>query len=403
MSCTKSECVLAPHATPAVLYRGRVIDVHAAPGPWKAARFLPLLLTPVLLLASTFPGEYRVPVAYWALAVAQGLLYPLAGRWPLAVSVAISALAVPMFVIQAWGPSELLRYLGAVALVEVIVRCNRTSGALAAAGWATAVVIGLWNNETQHFLRTPTLVEAGAYVVLPVLLGLYLRAQRDLTRSLRSRAAEVETRTRADERTALARELHDLVAHHMASIVLRVKVARRVTTDTDPQLRAVLDDVHDTAAGALADIRRLLTALRDTEPDGVVLVEPDAVRGEMLAAVDRVRAAGFTVHTNIDADAEGLDAIGRLTLLRLIQESLTNVMKHADNAVPVELSVTQSDSGVDVRVHSGGRVHGGTANYGIIGMRERVRLAGGTVQAGADESGWQVSAHLPAEPSAAGR
>jgi signal transduction histidine kinase len=380
-----------------------VIDIRAAHDPWKAARFLPLVVAPILLLASTYPGEYRVPGTYWALAIAACLLYPLAGRWPLAVSVAISALALPMFVIQAWGPSELLRYLGAIALVEVIVRCNRASGALATACWAAVVVIGMWNSETQHFVAPARLVDAGTLVVLPVLLGLYLRAQRGLTRSLRSQSAEVETRTRADERTALARELHDLVAHHMASIVLRVKVARRVAIDADPQMRAVLDDVHDTAAGALADIRRLLTALRDTEPDGVVLVEPDAVRDEMLAAVDRVRAAGFTVHARIDADVEELDAIGRLTLLRLIQESLTNVMKHADSAVPVELSVTQSDSGVDARVHSGGRVHGGTASYGIIGMRERVRLAGGTLTAGADGSGWQVSAHLPATPTTAAR
>jgi signal transduction histidine kinase len=301
-----------------------------------------------------------------------------------------------MFLIPAWGPSELARYLGAVALVEVIVRCRGASGAVATASWAAVVVIGHWHDGATTVARAPRLVEAGTFVGLPLLLGLYLRAQRGLTRSLRSRAAEVEIRTRADERTALARELHDLVAHHMASIVLRVKVARRVATDTDPQVRAVLDDVHDTAAGALADIRHLLTALRDTEQDGVVLVEPDAVRDEMLAAVDRARAAGFTVHTNIDADAEELDAIGRLTLLRLIQEALTNVMKHADSALPVELSVTQSDSGVDARVHSGGRVHGGVASYGIIGMRERVRLAGGTLEAGADDTGWQVSAHLPA-------
>jgi signal transduction histidine kinase len=370
-----------------------VIDIHAARDPWKAARFLPLLVVPILLLVSTYPGEYRVPGTYWALAIAACLLYPLASKWPLAVSVSISALAYPMFLIPAWGPSELARYIGAIALVEVIVRGSRAGGALATGCWAAASMIGHWNHDTT--MLAPMLVEAGTFVGLPVLLGLYLRAQRGLTRSLRSRAEEVETRTRADERTALARELHDLVAHHMASIVLRVKVARRVATDADPQLREVLDDVHDTAAGALADIRHLLTALRDTEPDQVVLVEPDAVRAEMLAAVDRVRAAGFTVHTRIDANAEGLDAIGRLTLLRLVQESLTNVMKHADSAIPVELSVTQSDSGVEARVHSGGRVHGGVASYGIVGMRERVRLAGGTLVAGADESGWLVSAHLP--------
>ena len=393
--------MLARHTRPRVFYRGHVFDIHAPRDPWKAARFLPLLVVPILLLASTFPGEYRVPGTYWALAIGAALLYPLTARWPVAVSVAVSALALAMFLIPAWGPSGLVRYLGAVALVEVIVRCNRTGGALATGCWAAAVVIGTWNDEASTFLRPPTVVEAGTYVGLPLLLGLYLRAQRALTRSLRSRAAEVETRTRADERTALARELHDLVAHHMASIVLRVKVARQVATDTSPQLRAVLDDVHDTAAGALADIRRLLSALRDPEPDRAILVEPDAVRGELLAAVDRVRAAGFTVHARVDSDAEGLDAIGRLTLLRLVQESLTNVMKHADCATPVELSVTHTDAGVDACIRSGGRAHGEGAAYGIIGMRERVRLAGGALTAGGYEGGWQVSAHLPAVPTTA--
>src|SRR6201999_2088313 len=120
-------------------------------------------------------------------------------------------------------------------------------------------------------------------------------------------------------------------------------------------------------------------ALRDPEPDRAVLVEPEAVRDEMLAAVDRVRAAGFTVRAQIDSDAEGLDSIGRLTLLRLVQESLTNVMKHADTAASVEITVTQSDSGVDALVRNGGTVHGDGAAYGLIGMRERVRLAGGAL------------------------
>jgi hypothetical protein len=153
---------LARHALVLVV----LIDNHAARGPWKVARFLPLLLTPVLLLASTFPGEYRVPAAYWVLAVAECLLYPLAERWPFAVSVAISALALPIFVIEAWGPSELLRYLGAVALVEVIVRCNRASGALATACWAAVVVVGMWNSQTQHFVVPPRLVDAATLVVL---------------------------------------------------------------------------------------------------------------------------------------------------------------------------------------------------------------------------------------------
>ncbi|WP_297621340.1 sensor histidine kinase [Nocardia sp.] len=368
-------------------------------------RCLPLVLVPLLLAASTFPGEYRVPWVYWVLAMAASLVFALGARWPLTTSIAMSALAIPMFRIPAWGLSGLVPFLGAIALVDVVRRTHRTAAVvLATVCWAAAVAFGRWSQHDPTLSRASLILEVSTYVGLPLLLGLYLRGQRQLAANLALRAAdaenrraEAEQRTRLVERGALARELHDLVAHHMASIVLRIGVARHVVAEADPRVRAVLDDVHGTASDALTDIRRLLTALRDPALGEVALVDSDAARTEIEAAVERVKAAGFEVTAEIRTGVDGLDAIGRLTLLRLVQESLTNVMKHAQPGVPVLLTIDGEDGGIAVRVRSAAadRAANPPTGHGIIGMRERVELAGGRVTAGATGSEWIVDAWLP--------
>ncbi|PTR31734.1 signal transduction histidine kinase [Rhodococcus sp. OK519] len=375
-------------------------------------RWAPVVLVPLMLVSSTFPGRYHVPLSYWALAMTAAAVFVVADRWPFPVSIAASALAVPMFAADAWGLSGLVPYLGAVALAELAMRTHRTVPIVVAAGcWAGAVLVGHWletagASTSESFWRAATLVSAVAYVGLPLLLGLYLRAQRDLAVTYRARAAEAESRraaaelqTRAAERSAVARELHDLVAHHMASIVLRIGVARHVTTDADPRVHEVLDDVHRTASDALADIRRLLIALRDPELGEVALVESDAVPIEIASAIERTRTAGFDVAADVDPDLGGLDAIGRLTLLRVVQESLTNVMKHGDPCGIVRVTVERGGGGVSVRIDSAG--HGDGSNptgHGIIGMGERVDLVGGRLDAGATDRGWVVDAWIP-EPA----
>ncbi|WP_278262159.1 histidine kinase [Nocardia sp. AG03] len=374
-----------------------MIDTPSRRIPRSLLRVLPLVVIPILLLASTYPGQYRVPAHYWALALTAGVVFLAGARWPLVTSLLLSALAVPMLRTPAWGVSGLVPYLGAIALVDVLARTHRAWIVwVATAGWAVAVVLGrVGLHEDASIGRASTVVEAAAYVGLPLLLGLYLRGQRDLAENLRLRAAEAEARTRVDERGALARELHDVVAHHIASIILRISVAGHVVRDADPRVVAVLDDVRATAAAALADIRRLLAALRDPAFGTVALVDADAVDTEIAAALTRTRAAGFSVDAEVTAELGGLDAITRLTLLRLIQESLTNVMKHADPTVPVRVSIAGRDGGLAVDILSGGHAAASVAGHGIVGMRERTALAGGTVSAGPDGHGWAVRAWLP--------
>lgn len=362
----------------------------------RYVRYAPLVVVPCLLIASTYPGEYRVPVSYWILSMLSALAFVVGRRWPVFASLVISALAVPMFVADAWGLSELVPYLGAVAVVDVTMRAERREAvAVSAAGWCGSVLAGIWFESHEAFFSVTTAVKVLAYVGLPLLLGLYLRSQREL-------AANNLAQTRAAERSALARELHDLVAHHMASIVLRIGVAQHVLAPQDEAVREVLADVRGTASDALADIRRLLVALRDPSLGEVALVEPDAVDAEIEAAIDRVRAAGFEVQAvfdtqgNVGSGAADLDAIGRLTLLRVVQESLTNVMKHGDKKGLVSVSVGRDDNRVDVRVVNDVEGSPRNAGHGLVGMQERAELVGGEMTAGTNSDGkWEVHVSIP--------
>lgn len=369
------------------------------------------LLVPVLLVASTFPGEFQVSPRYWALSYCAALAFVGGWRWPVASSLILSGLAVPLLAAEAWGLSGLVPYLGALALADVAARSDRTEVVTAAAvWWAAALLLGSWLDAHTTLWNAVTAVTILAGVAAPLLLGLYLRSQRRLAAVYRERAVDAELRTaatelavRAEERTAMARELHDLVAHHMASIVLRVGVAEHVVHNADPRVSAVLTDVHDTAAHALADIRRLQDALRAPVAHDVAMIDPQDLWTEIDAAVARTRAAGFTVVDRIDGSITGVDAVARLTLLRVTQEALTNVMKHGLVSEPVELTVERRNDGVAVRVVSAcpPEASTSTAGQGVIGLTERLDLIGGRVAVGPERSTWVVDAWVPMAPDGA--
>ncbi|MET4050245.1 MULTISPECIES: histidine kinase [unclassified Rhodococcus (in: high G+C Gram-positive bacteria)] len=376
----------------------------------RTIRFAPMALVPILLIASTFPGEFHVPLSYWLLGCASAAIFAVGDRAPLAASITLSALSVPMFAAQAWGVSELVPYLGAVALGEVALRSSRASRIFAAVVWAGALVLGSWLDHPDILWRWATVVSTALFVGLPLLLGLYVRSQRELAATYGQRAADAEARTataetsaRSAERTAVARELHDLVAHHMAAIVLRIGVARHVIGGVDPRVDEVFDDVHLTASDALADIRRLLAALRDPSLDEVPLVDPDAVRSEIFDAIDRTRRAGYEVKAHVDADISELDAISRLSLLRVVQEALTNVMKHAATASAVNLSIVRKGAGFSVQITNIGVKNSPPSGegYGVVGMRERIALLGGQLATAATVDGWELDAWIPAAADAA--
>ncbi|MDG4810577.1 histidine kinase [Micromonospora sp. WMMD1120] len=297
------------------------------------------------------------------------------------------------------------------ALLEVTMRARR-----AATVWpATAllVVVNLSGSIGDPARQVVSgVVGLALEVGVPVLLGLVIRANRELGRQAVERAAaeqrrqESESRAaRADERSAIARELHDVVAHHVASMVLRVGVARHVLTDLDPRVGAVFDDVHGTGTAALAELRRLVAVLRD--PDGVrgdaalTAIEPSALPAAIGAAVDRARQAGVTVEADLDPAIGTLDAARGMAVLRLTQEALTNVAKHAGTAALAHVEIAVRDGSVHWSVtddRRGGAPAGlpSGGGHGITGMRERVEVLGGRLEVGPTDTGWRVRTVLPA-------
>ena len=199
-----------------------------------------------------------------------------------------------------------------------------------------------------------------------------------------------------------------MVAHHVASMVLRVGVARHVLPEADPRVTEVFDDVHGTGTAALADLRRLVAVLRDPDAAGrdaaLTAIEPSALPAALDGAVETARRSGLTVDADIAAAAGTLDAVRGMAVLRLTQEALTNVAKHAGTSAHVRfiVAVTGDDVSWEVTDDGGGAarpappqrpVPGG--GHGLTGMRERVEVLGGRLEAGAHDGGWRVRTTLP--------
>lgn len=323
--------------------------------------------TSYFLVMSTTPAVLDVVLV--AVAVAAAAAGP---KWPLAVVLAQAGLLA-----VAGDASHLaLKVLVGVALFELAMR--RSGWPLPVAVAAVTCVYAMYRFDDVPGLVFRAVLAVGG----PVLLGTYVRSVRRLAQ--------------AEVRTSIARELHDLVAHHVSSIVLRVKVARQVLQPRDARIREVLDDVHDTGTAALADLRQLVAVLRDPGQD---LVEPGMVPSAIDAAVARARKAGLRVDATLDFGPARLDSALGLTVLRLVQEGLANVAKHAGTAARTLLAASVVEDNVRLEIRDDGgdyrAGHGHPPGHGLTGLRERVENLGGTLEAGAHGRGWRLVAVLP--------
>jgi signal transduction histidine kinase len=225
--------------------------------------------------------------------------------------------------------------------------------------------------------------------------GVVVRARRQSVALARRNAAlqRQAEQAAATERARIARELHDIVAHHLSVIVLQAAGARASGKATD----ATLEKIEDNGRQALSETRRLLGVLRDTGEQAGLTPQPGI--SELDALADTVRAAGLPVNLVIDGDHAALPAAVNLSVYRIVQEALTNVLKHAGPA-RADVTVGCADGAVMIEVtDDGGADPAGAAHaggHGLAGMRERVAVFGGELQAGPRAGGgFAVRARLP--------
>ncbi|MBU2666268.1 two-component sensor histidine kinase [Actinoplanes bogorensis] len=364
------------------------------------ARLFLLDLTGLSYLLFTPDGHAVSSPTQWVLAVIAFVALPLLGQRPAVNFVVQTGLLVAACLLV---DDPTINQVGSSwALGELVVWAALPRTYVAGAALLTAVYVALKVVPDQSGFKDG-IFSLIFPVGLPLLFGLVVRTSRELSRQAEQRVEMENRAARADERSAIARELHDVVAHHVASMVLRVGVARHVLPDLDPRVAEVLDDVHGTGTAALGDLRRLVAVLRDdgeVRDAALTAIEPGALPAALGAAVDIARRAGLTVEADIDEAVTTLDSVRGLAVLRLTQEALTNVAKHAGPSAHARLRVAVEGGNVIWEVSDDGGPDttakpppGG--GHGLTGMRERVEVLGGELTAGPAGRGWRVGTVLP--------
>lgn len=242
-------------------------------------------------------------------------------------------------------------------------------------------------------------VAAAAYLIAVLMAG-QLRISDELTRERAQSAQELARRELVEERTRIARELHDVVAHSMSLIQVQASTARYRLPDLPDDAASEFDGIAATARTSLGEMRRILGVLR-TE-DHTAELAPQRGIAQLSALVETTRRAGADAALVGTVDGD-VDAAVQIAVYRIAQESLSNAVRHAPGA-PITVVLSATDEDVLVRITNGTATErvaptsGG--GHGMRGMYERAQLLGGSLQAGPDGAGgWTVSATLPRHPA----
>jgi signal transduction histidine kinase len=353
-----------------VIWTG-TLGTHVA-GPRWLTSLWPLLLN--------LPLAWRrvAPLPAWLCVVVGFALHPLLTGHSAEGAELLYPIGVGAYAVAAYAPRR-LAVVGVFVFVPAYlihafndpgVRANQQGGQWASAFFGAAAV-GIW------------------------LIGVWVRNRREAA-LLTERAAAAEREAAdavADERARMARELHDIVSHNLSVVVLQAAGARAAGGG-----ERTLEKIERSGREALIEMRRLLGVLRDNDGDGDVLAPQPGI-GQLELLADDVRSAGLPVDLRIAGNCKALPPALQLNVYRIVQEALTNALKHAGPA-RAQVTVERDDHSVRIEVTDDGAGAAGddttVGGHGLVGMRERVALFGGDLQAGPrPEGGFAIEATLP--------
>ncbi|HEV3274740.1 MAG TPA: sensor histidine kinase [Candidatus Dormibacteraeota bacterium] len=346
-----------------------------------------------------------------------------AGKLTLVQVLAIALITLPLTERRLF-PSAVSATIGAALIVHLLLGFTNsfvenfaillalyTVYASARSGWRIAVmsgilVIGLTTGvilgwRDQHHVYLSDIGYNAIIFALPVILGYGVRTRRAYVAQLHEQSKLLARQAAADERTAIARELHDVIAHSLSVMVLQATAGRRLARRDPANAAAAFEVIEQTGRDALSDMRRAIGVLKTDSVEAASLAPQPSLR-QLDALVDQVRKAGVSVRVSIDGTQRPLAPGVELSAYRIVQESLTNMLRHsgADGAV---VAIRYGIEDLTVEVTDNGRkgtmppADGG----GLTGMRERVALLHGDFRAGSTVDGFTVSARLPLEPRTA--
>jgi signal transduction histidine kinase len=384
---------LRPPLADALLAAG--VLVVAQVETWMTSSFQPKPPLALLAVAMTVPLAWRRRAPFAALLVVGVAGAVLGTGWPeLNALYTFIAVVVAVFSVGAYAEPR-----------RAVLGCALVLGWF----WIGALI----DNARHRGQRGPsdfvfvTVVFGGAW-----LLGRALRGRGLQAAELQQRAAQLEADQQAQaraavtaERARIARELHDVIAHSVSVMVIQAGAAEQLLEETPERARGPLEAVQDTGRQTIVELRRLLGILREDGQELSLVPQPGLDHLDLL--LEEMRQAGLPVQLRVEGQPGRLPPGVDLAAYRIVQEALTNTLRHAGPA-NAEVVVRYQQHAVELEVLDDGRgpglrdSAGGASGHGLVGMRERIALYGGTLEAGpratapgAARTGYAVRARLP--------
>jgi signal transduction histidine kinase len=354
-----------------------------------------------IVVVLTGPGPERQPrtptLADVGAAVLAFTLVALRRRWPVPVFAAATGAALWPTIRD--GPPPVLLVAVFVCASTVAVETNRRTAWIA--GGTASIVLYAASVLAGNGWSSPVSLGLFAWMGMAVAIGDALRTRRAYVAAIEERARRAEEsrdeearRRVVEERLRIARELHDVVAHHIAMINVQAGVAAHVLRDRPDKAEDALAHVRRAARTVLDEISTLLGVLR--RPGDPEESEPTRGLARLGGLLDSLGGAGLRVEHHQEGDARELPSAVDLAAYRIVQESLTNAQKHGgDGAARLRLAYTPAGLEIEV-ANVAGPDTGEGGGHGLVGMRERASAVGGTLRAGRVDGRFVVTAFLPA-------
>lgn len=360
----------------------------------RLARVVPAVAAPAAITVLTAAGaiqthrEPLIAAALCALTILTGalLVWIDAEGWPLVAGLAVLTFAVA---VACWGDPRNFGWFGMCVI----------------AGWAALVLPARWAVTVGAALasvfivmltvvsREPGWITWTFGVALTCGAFVFVRRQRELVARLHAAHAQLAERARTDERHRIAREMHDLVGHGLTVALLHLGSARLALDDDVDAARAAIAEAEAATRDSLDDVRAAVGLMRSTDPTAAA---PAPGIADISGLVDAYRNAGADVDLEVRGIPAKVTARGGLTAYRIVQESLTNAVRHGDGG-PISVLIDARTDRTRIIVRNGGTSHPRhPSGTGITAMNERVAAVGGTLSAGPVAGEWLVEAVIPA-------
>ncbi|MFD4860470.1 sensor histidine kinase [Streptomyces atratus] len=372
----------------------RIQDIGArvlGAGPRAVDLLIALLVQAAMTMPFVVPRAPELPDATWtAYGLTTLMVLPLVARRRAPVAVLIAVLAAGgLYKFTVDGPGQPLPYTGLVAFYTVAELSSppKRTGIAVLTTVAVLCSVGLDSNDVRELLFS-LFVFAAAYAFgrLAVTRKAYLRAVEDRARQLELTHRIEAEQAAARERARIAREMHDILSHAVSLMIVQAEAGPVAVRTAPERAEAAFDAISETGRDAMVQLRRMLGVLRENESVPGAPREPQPVVDALPGLVERVRGSGLEISYEVTGPARPLGLAVEATVYRIVQEALTNVVRHAA-ADTVFVQLDYGTRALIITVTDDGCGFAGGVGMGLIGIGERAAAHGGTADTGAGPGG----------------